>query len=589
MAAMDHSRLSRQLAWRIAFVASLLACGAALVFAFGVFLTSFAESGVARPASTKAEATATPRRGLSYTGTLPSGLEDFGLKAVNPGKTPDLIFQANPIDGSGVTVRTFVPVVSFSAGIYAVTRPQLDDLVSGRIAFVALGGYGGIPKFVTVTSDAPLIAQLLPAAAPALNFDTYADLRNAFADSAAGPYVSMLPISEVRPGTPVLAVDGVDPLLTPNLAAWPFADRVLVTGSTRAARDTADLISARLAEPPPSITRIVATGDILLSRCTLARIEESGDWAAPFRGPVGGFLAGADLALGSLDGSIQDIGEPLLCEPTTNLTSPPKVIEGLTVAGFDVLTLATNHISDCGLGGCGLAALERTIELLELAGIRHVGAGSNLEEALAPVVVEINGTRIGLLGFDDVAAEDLGADETTPGTAPVDDSYADERDALPREPAFYKPASMLSLERFSDRIRQLRAEVDVVIVMVQSGYEDTHDPSPRSIKALRAAVDAGADIVLGNQAHWAGAVEMRGDSFVTYAMGNFVFDQVHTPEHTQGFLVESILLDKRVANVRLLPYQILDLYRPEFADTGLRADILADVFDASERLAASEP
>ena len=158
---------------------------------------------------------------------------------------------------------------------------------------------------------------------PAVNVVRYTALRNAFADPAAGPYVSILPISEVRPGTPVLAVDGVDPLLAPDLAAWPFADRVLVTGSTRAGKDSVDAISGRLAEPRPSITRIVATGDILLSRCTLARIEESGDWAAPFRGPVGGFLAGADLTLGSLDGSIQDIGEPLLCEPTTNLTSPP--------------------------------------------------------------------------------------------------------------------------------------------------------------------------------------------------------------------------------------------------------------------------
>ena len=586
MGLMDRNGAGALLAWRIAFGASLLACGFAIVVAFAVFLVSFTDAG---PGQAAPGATAAPRRALRYSGALPAGLDDLALEAASPGEMPDLVFDEDPPTDEGVAVRTFVPVVSFNAGVYAVSRAQLDDLVAGRVAFVALGGYGGIPAFAAVTSDAPLVARLLPGSMPARTFDSYEELRAAFADPIAGPFVALVPLLEVRPATPALSVDGIDPLLAPDLSAWPFADRILVTGSSEAARDAAAVIASRLAEPRPLSTRIVAAGDILLSRCTLARIEESGDWAAPFRGPVGGFLDGADLTLGSLDGSIQDIGEPLRCVPTTNLTSPPEVIEGLTVAGFDVLTLATNHIADCGLGGCGLAALERTIELLDASGIGHVGAGSNLEQALAPHIVERNGVRIGILGFDDIAAEDIAADETTPGTAPVDDSYEDERAALPREPAFYKPASMLSLERFSDRIRQLRARVDIVIVMVQSGFEDTHDPSPRSIKALRAAVDAGADIVLGNQAHWAGAVEMRGDSFVTYAMGNFVFDQVHTPQHTQGFLVETILLDKRVANVRLLPYRILDLYRPEFVDRDLRADILADVFEASGRLAASDP
>ncbi|MGE0572913.1 MAG: CapA family protein [Dehalococcoidia bacterium] len=583
---MDRNSAGALLAWRIAFIASLLACGFAIVVAFAVFLVAFADAG---RGPSGPSATAASGRALTYSGPLPAGLDGLSLEAANPGETPDLAFDANPPANQGVALRTFVPVVSFNAGVYAVSRSQLDDLVSGRIAFVALGGYGGIPAFAVVSNDAPLVARLLPGSMPARTFDSYEELRAAFADPVSGPFVALVPLIEISPATPALSLDGIDPLLAPDLSAWPFAERILVTGSSEAARNAAADIANRLKEPRPVATRIVAAGDILLSRCTLARIEETGDWAAPFRGAVGGFLASADLTLGSLDGSIQDIGEPLRCVPTTNLTSPPEVIEGLTVAGFDVLTLATNHIADCGLGGCGLAALERTIELLDASGIGHVGAGPNLAGALAPHIVERNGVRIGILGFDDVAAEDIAAGEAAPGTAPLDDSYADERAALPREPAFYKPASMLSLERFSDRIRQLRARVDVVVVMVQSGYEDTHDPSPRSIKALRAAVEAGADIVLGNQAHWAGAVEMRGDSFATYAMGNFVFDQVHTPQHTQGFLVETILLDKRVANVRLLPYRILDLYRPEFADGDLRANILADVFDASSRLAEGNP
>jgi poly-gamma-glutamate synthesis protein (capsule biosynthesis protein) len=299
---------------------------------------------------------------------------------------------------------------------------------------------------------------------------------------------------------------------------------------------------------------------------------------------VGGFLASADLALGSLDTSIQDIGEAYGCLETTNLTAPPETIEALTLAGFDEVTLATNHAADCGAGLCGIDALTRSVELLTAAGIAVVGAGGTLEEALTPAIFTVGGVTVGVLGFDDIAADSIGATELEPGTAPLDDSYDDEHAEFPDAAAFYGRAETLGLERFTARIQALSQQVDIVVVQVQSGYEDTHDPSPRSLKALRAAVDAGADLVIGNQAHWAGAVEVRSGVFVSYALGNFVFDQLHTPEHSEGYLVEAVLLGGRIATVRLYPYRIEEQHRPEFANPELRAKILADAFDAGARL-----
>jgi poly-gamma-glutamate synthesis protein (capsule biosynthesis protein) len=331
---------------------------------------------------------------------------------------------------------------------------------------------------------------------------------------------------------------------------------------------------------------VVATGDILQSRCSLVAIRATGDWGAALRGPVGEYLAAADLALGSLDGSIQEIGEPYGCVSTTNLTSPPEVIEALTLAGLDAVSVATNHVFDCGQEFCDNRAFMRTLELLTQAGIKYAGGGRNLDEALAPVIFEVDGVRFGILAFDDIAAYELEATATEPGTAPLDDSYEEEIAA--DEPAFFRPAEELGLERFTARIRDLKARVDVVIVQVQTGTEDTHDPSPRSIKALRAAADAGADLIVGNQAHHAQAVEVRGDAYIAYALGNFIFDQVWTPEHTQGYLVEATFWGKRLASVRLVPYGIVDKYKPTFVDGDLRAKILGDVFAASERLPVPE-
>ncbi|MXW26157.1 MAG: hypothetical protein F4Z77_07725, partial [Dehalococcoidia bacterium] len=210
--------------------------------------------------------------------------------------------------------------------------------------------------------------------------------------------------------------------------------------------------------------------------------------------------------------------------------------------------------------------------------------GENLEEALAPAILTAGETTFGILGFDDVAAYLLEAGESRAGTAPLDDSYAEENAA--GEPSFFRPASELGLERFRERIRALAAEVDVVVVQVQTGTEDTHDPSPRSIKALRAAVEEGATLVVGNQAHHVQAIEAGAEAFIAYALGNFIFDQIRLEGHMQGYLLEATYWGARLVNLRLVPYVIEDRYRPVFATGAVRAKILSDVFEASTRLAA---
>jgi poly-gamma-glutamate synthesis protein (capsule biosynthesis protein) len=256
----------------------------------------------------------------------------------------------------------------------------------------------------------------------------------------------------------------------------------------------------------------------------------------------------------------------------------------LTLAGFDEMTVATNHVFDCGLAPCGNRAFLQTLDRLAAAGIKTVGGGRNLDEALAPAIFEINGVKFGVLGFDDIAAEDLEATEAEAGTAPLDDSYADEKAALPAEPAFYKPPEMLGVTRLQDTIRALKQEVDVVIVQIQSGFEDTHDASPRSIKGLRAAADAGADLVVGNQGHNVQSLEVRGNSFIAYALGNFIFDQQHTVAETQGYVLEASFWGKQLVNVRLRPYEIVDRYRPTFVTGDTRAQILSDIFAAAADL-----
>jgi hypothetical protein len=117
-----------------------------------------------------------------------------------------------------------------------------------------------------------------------------------------------------------------------------------------------------------------------------------------------------------------------------------------------------------------------------------------------------------------------------------------------------------------------------------SGTEDTHVPTARSIRHCAPPPMPAPDPVVGSQAHWVQAAETRGPSFIAYALGNFVFDQTHTPEHTQGYLLEATFHGSRLVTVRMLPYQIEERYRPVFAAGALRLKILGDVMTASQKL-----
>ncbi len=577
--------------WLPLFVLAIATLAGSLV-ALAIVLFSVISDGELRGAAalptvpTDKPPPPTASAGLTYSGQLPAGGESLGLVAVGAGKTPDIEF----VPGSGnsaVPLGYFVPVAALDAGVDSLTRDAFERMWKRET--VDWGDLAGIPGPIQLAVVTPDLATIQPfigdtsLAEPAVTrFESYDALRGAM--TVGSGITAIVPIGELRPNLVAIALDGVDIARgLGDATAWPLKQEAQVLARSKHGEGAIEMIREAVSAKLPVITRIVATGDVLQSRCSLAAIEATGDWGAALRGPVGEYLAGADLALSSLDGSIQGLGKPYGCivMEYPNLTSPPEVIEALTLAGIDEMTLATNHAFDCGEGSCGSQALIESMTRLNAAGIKTVGGGNNLEEALAPAIFEVHGLKIGVLGFDDIAAEYLQATEDSIGTAPLDDSYEDEQADPPAEPAFYKPAEMLGVTRLQERVRALKAQVDIVVVQIQSGTEDTHAPSPRSIKGLRAAAEAGADLVVGNQAHWVQAIEVRDDVFIAYALGNFIFDQRWTPEHTQGYLLEATFHDKRLATVRMVPYQIEDRYKPTFVAGATRAKVLGDVIEAS--------
>src|SRR5581483_11016766 len=129
------------------------------------------------------------------------------------------------------------------------------------------------------------------------------------------------------------------------------------------------------------------------------------------------------------------------------------------------------------------------------------------------------------------------------------------------------------------------AGADVVIVYPHWGTE--YDPTPFAGQRALAhdAIDAGADMVIGNHAHWAGAVEIYHGRPIWYALGNFVFDQTWSEPTMEGITLELTFRGSRLVQAWMHPHLILGGAQPNFLDpAGDGRVVLGQVFAASKGL-----
>jgi hypothetical protein len=198
----------------------------------------------------------------------------------------------------------------------------------------------------------------------------------------------------------------------------------------------------------------------------------------------------------------------------------PDNMRILSDMGFDVLTMAHNHLWDAGIPG-----ISDTMNWLRDHRISPVGAGMNLKEARTPVVIEKQGTRFGFLSYNCVGPRETWAADSRPGCAYVNILTHYELDyASPGGPpdiyTFPQPKSLKAME--SD-IQQLRSRCDILVVSLHKGL--VHMPvqlAQYEQTVSYAAIDAGADLILGHHAHILKGVEVYRGKVIFHSLGNFV-------------------------------------------------------------------
>ncbi|HSL32287.1 MAG TPA: CapA family protein [Candidatus Limnocylindrales bacterium] len=347
-------------------------------------------------------------------------------------------------------------------------------------------------------------------------------------------------------------------------------------------------LTARLPEPGPAFDpaaswTLVAGGDILLDRGVAQTVKvnrkgvdfpfdggtaditsryccSSFGWNLPRTKRTGGdgamraLLQGADLAIANFENPAPNRFR--YHTSGTVFSADPALIEGLANAGLDWVSLANNHIGDAGRTG-----IVETIDNLAEFGIAAGGAGRNARAARRPSILEAGGTKVGILAYDTIApGYRAGAEK--PGSASLSAQIVAE-----------------------DVVKARDAGAEVIVVFPHWGTE--YDPTPFAAQQelARACIDAGADVVIGNHAHWAGAVETYEDKPIWYALGNFVFDQTWSEPTMEGVTLELTFRGAELVQARMRPHIILDKAQPNFLDpAGDGRVVMGQIFDASEGL-----
>jgi poly-gamma-glutamate synthesis protein (capsule biosynthesis protein) len=213
------------------------------------------------------------------------------------------------------------------------------------------------------------------------------------------------------------------------------------------------------------------------------------------------FLFGSLInSIKSADISIVNLESPLFSHTLRPIdkTGPAlksniNVIDALEFAGFNLLTLANNHILDYGLEG-----LNSTIELIKTSKLDYVGVGESIIEARNIKYIEKKNKKIAVLNFCE--SEWSIATKSSGGAAPLDiiDNYKD--------------------------IVEAKQNSDYALVIFHGGVENHNLPSSSLKKTLRFFVEAGADAIICHHTHSVSGYEIFHGKPIFYGIGNFVFD-----------------------------------------------------------------
>jgi poly-gamma-glutamate capsule biosynthesis protein CapA/YwtB (metallophosphatase superfamily) len=276
--------------------------------------------------------------------------------------------------------------------------------------------------------------------------------------------------------------------------------------------------------------RLILTGDVNLVNVT--------DATVPFR-HVAAELHSADVVFGNLECCLHL--PPQRSHANEGFFADPQIGgEALRLSGVHAVGIANN----VNYGAANIAA---SIARLDQIGVLHTGAGPNLAAARAPVVVTRNGLRVGVVQRSSVYwPTDHEAQADSPGIAVIRGHTAyhvpmgriapgmppPNRPGVP--PLIVTWADADYLAEFRDDIEALRPQTDIVVASCHWGLR--REPLQYMTDIAHAAIDAGADVVMGHGPHYSLPVEIYKCRPIFYGLGNLTFNTGHLDRKHAGWI-----------------------------------------------------
>ena len=261
----------------------------------------------------------------------------------------------------------------------------------------------------------------------------------------------------------------------------------------------------------------------MLSRHVGRVIRQHKDPAWPFR-EIAAYTASADIAFVNLESPFSDRGQPILRGMV--FKAAPETIEGLKLAGIDIVSTANNHARDCGEYG-----FEFTLKWLDRHGIKAAGSALSVQALREGVILERNGSRFGFLAYT--------YDQSNGNHPAADDRIA-----------------MIDIARMSEDVAEIRRRADVVIVSMHAGAEYSKTPNSQQVAFARAAIDAGASVVAGHHPHVVQSTESYKNGVIFYSLGNLIFDQFFSRATQEGILGEVLFTGAKIESWSVKPVKL---------------------------------
>ena len=459
-------------------------------------------------------------------------------------------FAVEPMGGAPAYQVTFAAATRFDTVETALSYGELRSAWAGEtLTYTAL---------VVLTDTLPLLEQVLGDTGPSVaGYATVDEVAAATWQDRST--LAVLPFDQLVPRLVVMSIDGQNPIENASgfdPQQYPLVADVYVHLAPANPAEAA-LISEFLDglpsgnRDPDNLTVLAMTGVTAMCRMTAAQMDLLGPgWPAAIVGPG---LASADLTHISNEVPFVAGCETNTSQDNYNFCSKPEYIETLIASGADIIGMTGNHQNDFGRQNA-LASLDFYAE----HSLPYYGGGKNLEEALKPLFVEHNGTRMAFLGANSYGPKMAWATDALPGAAPFD------------------------LNILSATIRSIKEKNLADVVLVELQYQESYGTEPLVDQRIdfNALVRAGADIVTGVQSHVPQGMEFSDDSLILYGLGNLYFDQMG-PTTREGMVARHTFYAGRHLSTQIQTTLVYEYGQPRWTSPAERASMLERVFEAS--------